>query len=238
MPRINGRTSPLIDVSQRWNRDFMRQAAQTRRGPGRPRDAELTERRRREILEAATRKFAETGFAATDVQFIADELQIGKGTVYRYFPSKEDLFLAAVDQGMQQLKIAIDQAAEQAGTAIQRVDFAVRAYLEYFDRHPDVIELVMQERSSFRDRPRPTYFVYRDANLGPWRELFQQLIDDGVVRDVPVERIIEVIADLLYGTIFTNHFAGRKKSLASQCEDVLDILFHGLLIKRKRGAHA
>lgn len=216
----------------------MAQAARTRRGPGRPRDVELTERRRREILAAATRKFAETGFAATDVQFIADELQIGKGTIYRYFPSKEDLFLAAVDQGMQQLKLAIDEAADRAGTPIQRIDFAVRAYLEYFDQHPDVIELVIQERSSFRDRPRPTYFVYRDANLGPWRELFQKLIDDGIVRDVPVERIIEVIADLLYGTIFTNHFAGRTKSLASQCEDVLDILFHGLLVKKKRGAHA
>lgn len=44
-------------------------------------------------------------------------------------------------------------------------------------------------------------------------------------------------SDLLYGTIFTNHFTERKKSLASQCEDVLDILFYGLLINGKREAH-
>lgn len=216
----------------------MTPAAPVRRGPGRPRDSELPERRRREILEVATRKFAQNGYAATDVQFVADELDVGKGTVYRYFPSKEDLFLAAVDQGMQQLKTAIDQAAGQAGTAIERVELGVRAYLEYFDQHPDVIELVIQERSNFRDRTRPTYFVHRDANIGPWKDLFQRMIDDGLVRHVPVERITEVISDLLYGTIFTNHFAGRKKSLASQCEDVLDILLYGLLTDGKRGAHA
>lgn len=216
----------------------MKSATQAQRGPGRPRDAELPERRRREILEVAMREFAENGFAATDVQLVADKLAIGKGTIYRYFPSKEELFLAAADQGMQQLKAAIDQATEPAGTAIQRVELGVRAYLEYFDQHPDVIELVIQERSNFRDRKRPTYFVHRDANVDPWKKLFRGMIADGLVRNMPVERITDVISDLLYGTIFTNHFAGRRKSLASQCEDVLDILFYGLLAKGKRGAHA
>lgn len=216
----------------------MTSAAPERRGPGRPRDSELPERRRREILEVATRKFAQYGYAATDVQFVADELNVGKGTIYRYFPSKEELFLAAVDQGMQQLKIAVDLAAGRAETAIERVEMGVKAYLEYFDKHPDVIELVIQERSNFRDRKQPTYFVHRDANVGPWNDLFQKMIDEGVIRDAPVERITEVISDLLYGTIFTNHFAGRKKSLASQCEDVLDILFYGLLTEGKRGSHA
>jgi AcrR family transcriptional regulator len=214
----------------------MTNSTSQRRGPGRPRDAELLERRRREILETATRQFALHGYADTDVQWVADELNVGKGTIYRYFPSKEELFLAAVDQGMFRLKAAIDLATEPATSAIERVELGVRAYLGYFDQHPEVIELVIQERSNFRDRARPTYFVYRDANIGPWMELFASMMDEGLIRKVPVERVTEVISDLLYGTIFTNHFAGRKKSLASQCEDVLDILFHGLLVDRKRGA--
>lgn len=216
----------------------MVQSTPVRRGPGRPRDSELPERRRREILEVATRQFAQHGYAATDVQVVADELSVGKGTVYRYFPSKEELFLAAVDQGMQQLKMAIDQATAPAKTDIERVELGVAAYLKYFDEHPQVIELVIQERSNFRDRTRPTYFVHRDANIGPWNELFRHMIDEGLVRDVPVDRITDVISNLLYGTIFTNHFAGRNKPLAGQCEDVLDMLFHGLLIDGERGAHA
>ena len=54
-------------------------------------------RRREEILAAAIHLFAVHGYAGTDTQLLADKLQVGKGTLYRYFQSKEDLFLAAVD---------------------------------------------------------------------------------------------------------------------------------------------
>lgn len=202
---------------------------ETKRKPGRPKDEELQTRRRAEILEAATQVFADRGFAATDVQVVADRLVVGKGTVYRYFPSKEELFLAAVDFAMTQLRAAVDEAAGKAELPLDRLAAGVQAYLAFFDKHPEVVELLIQERAHFRDRKQPTYFQHRDSSLDPWKELFRGLIRQGVVRRVPVERITNVISDLLYGTMFTNYFAGRKKSLASQCEDVLDILFRGLL---------
>jgi AcrR family transcriptional regulator len=168
------------------------------------------------------------------VQFIADELEVAKGTVYRYFSTKEELFFATVDAGMQQLRLAIDSATTGARTSIERVELGVMGYLNYFDEHSDVIELLIQERASFRDRVKPTYFVHQEANMGPWKDLFRGMIREGLVRDVPVDRITEVISDLLYGTIFTNHFAGRKKSLCDQCKDVLDILFNGVLVVAER----
>ncbi|GIW94171.1 MAG: hypothetical protein KatS3mg110_2212 [Pirellulaceae bacterium] len=175
------------------------------------------------------RCFARSGYAETDVQQIADELGVGKGTIYRYFPTKQELFLAAVDHGVNQLKTAVDQAADKATTPLERIENGVRAYLEFFDQNPDLIELLIQERTHFRDRDTPTYFVHREEHLKPWRALLKSLIADGIIRDVPVDRIIDVLSDLLYGTIFTNYFARRRKSLAKQCEDILDIAFHGLL---------
>jgi hypothetical protein len=44
-----------------------------------------------------------------------------------------------------------------------------------------------------------------------------------------VERIIDVLGDTLYGAMFTNHFAGRGKSFEAQAEDVLDVVFHGIV---------
>lgn len=207
-------------------------AENAKRRPGRPRDAELNERRRKQILAVAIRQFAERGFTATDVQLIADELRVGKGTVYRYFPSKERLFLAAVDQGMESLREAVDAAAARSRTPLARVEAGIRAYLEYFDRNPAVVELIIQERAQFRDRKRPTYFVHRDANLGPWRKLFAELIAVGIMRNLPVDRILTVVSDFLYGTMFTNYFNGRKTSLATQARDVIDVLLQGLLADR------
>ena len=212
-------------------------ASKSNRLVGRPPDAELQERRRAEILDTATAVFAENGFAAADVQEIANKTGVGKGTVYRYFPSKEELFLAAVDHGMRNLKLAVDAAATSAKQPLDRIAEGVLAYLTFFDERPEIVELLVQERANFRDRQRPTYFVHREANMGAWQELYGELIRSGTFRDIPVDRIGDVISDLLYGMMFTNYFAGRKTSPANQCKDALDILFHGLLADSKRGSH-
>ena len=212
-------------------------ASKSNRLMGRPPDAELQERRRAEILDTATAVFAENGFAAADVQEIANKTGVGKGTVYRYFPSKEELFLAAVDHGMRNLKLAVDAAATSAKQPLDRIAEGVLAYLTFFDERPEIVELLVQERANFRDRQRPTYFVHREANMGAWQELYGELIRSGTFRDIPVDRIGDVISDLLYGMMFTNYFAGRKTSPANQCKDALDSLFHGLLADSKRGSH-
>ena len=56
--------------------------------------------RREEILQTATELFADQGFSDAVTQVLADRLQIGKGTLYRHFPSKRELFLATADRVM------------------------------------------------------------------------------------------------------------------------------------------
>jgi AcrR family transcriptional regulator len=167
----------------------MRVASKNNRPVGRPPDADLQERRRAEILDAATAVFSKCGFAAADVQEIADKTGVGKGTIYRYFPSKEELFLAAVDHGMRNLKLAVDAAAASAKQPLDRIAEGVLAYLTFFDERPEIVELLVQERANFRDRQRPTYFVHREANMGPWQDLYGELIRSGTFRDMPVDRI-------------------------------------------------
>ena len=46
---------------------------------------------------------------------------------------------------------------------------------------------------------------------------------------MPVERVIDVLGDVLYGTMLTNHFAGREKPFEAQAQDILDVVFNGVL---------
>ncbi len=201
---------------------------------GRPRDAELPRRRREEILERAALRFAEHGYAATDVQHLADDLGIGKGTVYRYFPSKRALFLAATDRGMRLLHERVEEGSAGARDPLEQVRYAIRAYLSFFDSHPEYAELLIQERAAFRDRKVPTYFAHHEARIGKWQRLMQGLIAAGRVRAMPVERILSVASDLLYGTMLANHFTGRRASFEEQAESLLDVMFHGILVGRER----
>src|SRR5262245_7846360 len=155
--------------------------------------SDLAERRREEILAAAARLFAERGYSETDTQELIDELGVGKGTLYRYFPSKRDLFLAAADRVMRQLRAHVDQAAATACDPVERVSVAVRAFLSYCSDHPEFVELLLQERAQFRDRQKPTYFVHREAQVQRWRDLYRTLIGAGRVRDISVEQITNVV---------------------------------------------
>ncbi len=190
--------------------------------------------RQEEILEAATQLFAVHGYSNTDTQVLADKLQVGKGTLYRYFPSKRELFLAAVDRLMRQVCTQIDASIAGIEDPLDQIAQAVRNFLAFCAAQPAFVELLIQERAQFKDRKKPTFIEHREANIERWRALYRRLIAEGRVRDMPVERITDVLSDLLYGTIFTNYFAGRQKPFDEQAKDILDVFFQGILTEPER----
>ena len=70
--------------------------------------------RRAEILDVATRLFAERGYANCDMSTISSDLGIAKGTVYLYFKSKEELFLSSVESGIDSMQAAIQSVSRKA----------------------------------------------------------------------------------------------------------------------------
>lgn len=68
---------------------------------------ERAARRRHEILDAALGVFAEKGYHAAGIADIAAELNIGHGTVYRYFDNKLDLFSAVLSRVMGEIMVVL-----------------------------------------------------------------------------------------------------------------------------------
>ncbi len=64
------------------------------------------------IIGAAILVFAQKGYAATRIIDVAREAGIGKGTIYEYFSSKEDLFFSVFQQVMQETEIKMAAAVE------------------------------------------------------------------------------------------------------------------------------
>ncbi len=199
------------------------------RSPGRPEDPALKAKREGEIVAAAATLFARRGYADTQMQTIADHLGVGNGTVYRYFRTKEALFLAAVERGLAELTAEMDAVMTAAGDPLAQMRQAIRTYLRFFHRRPEMAELFIQERAAFRNHHRPLYFVSKDADDTMHAEFFARLRGAGVVRDLPPERFFNVIADLLYGIVLTNLLTGRPADPDAQADDVFDVILHGVL---------
>ncbi|APW60866.1 TetR/AcrR family transcriptional regulator [Paludisphaera borealis] len=195
---------------------------------------EEVESRKEEILRTATELFAEHGFSDAITQALADRMQVGKGTIYRHFPSKRELFLAAVDRVMRKMRDQVMANIAGVDEGLEQMARGIMAFLTFFSEHPEYVEMLIQERAQFKDRTRPTYIEHRDVNVKRWKALYARLIAEGRIRDVPVERISDVVGNVIYGTMFTNYFAGQAKPVAEQARDILDVIFHGILTDSER----
>lgn len=184
--------------------------------------------RSRLILGNALTIFAEQGFAQADVQAIADRSGVGKGTVYRQFGNKEALFLAAARFARAWMMCEVDRRAAAEGDPLARLRTGMLACLQFCDEHPEVVEMLVQERALFRGRTL-TFFDRPSEEVNLWNGRLRELVQLGVFRDLPIEQIDDAISKFVLGTMFVNFFAGKKKPLAEQYEESVDILFHGLM---------
>lgn len=197
--------------------------------PGRPVDEELKQRRREEILFAAAELFARDGYAATDLDVVAKEVGVGKGTIYRYFQNKADLFLATVDESMHQMDLHVQKVALISQDPLEQMTLAVYGYLSFFRMNPNVVEILIQERAVFRDHRKSMYFQHLERNVEPWKALLKDLVHAGRIREVPVDRVVKVFSDMLYGTMFASYFARRQKTVDEHFRDIVDVAFRGVL---------
>ena len=120
---------------------------------GRPPSAELVARRRQELIEAAYNVFSEKGYTAAGIADIAQRLDIGHGTFYRYFDSKRDILDHVVDYGVERLIDAIQaeeppQASETLEEFLEQLSHLSDRVFELVDSEPGLVQVIMLEATS------------------------------------------------------------------------------------------
>ncbi len=93
------------------------------------------EHRREEILDAAQKIFFEKGLVAATMDEIAEQAELSKGTLYLYYRSKEDLYLAIFMRGQEVLYELFRRVIEAGGPVPRVLARLGDAYIEYFERY-------------------------------------------------------------------------------------------------------
>lgn len=99
-----------------------------------------TEKQER-LLKIAKHAFAEGGFAATSVNAIAAAAGISIGTLYKYFRSKEDLFLAIIGQGHDLLQTVLGEILADADPLPAKIERLLSAAVSYSEKDPDFVKI-------------------------------------------------------------------------------------------------
>ncbi len=187
------------------------------------------EKRREEILTAAAKIFSQRGYQAADVQAIAELAEAGKGTVYRYFSSKENLFSSVLQQKLDLLKEQVEQARVIHQDPLQALRAVMLAYLHYFENHPDTIELFIQERAEFRDKSSSVYFLRILESRERWLDLFRDIKREYQVRDIDLEAMMNVCTDMMHGAALLNYAPFSTQPASERIDAIFAIYTRGIM---------
>jgi AcrR family transcriptional regulator len=111
-----------------------------------------TDEKLEEILEAASRVFAEKDFHEVLIDEIAEAGGIGKGTVYRYFRTKEDLYFATILHGLDRLDKVLSEALPQEASPARRLHRIATEILSFFWHQRSLLMLLYRDERSLRAR--------------------------------------------------------------------------------------
>src|SRR5947209_18370422 len=96
------------------------------------------------ILEAATRLFGAQRFHEVRMEDIAAEAEVGKGTLYRYFNDKEELYVALVARSADQMLCRLRKEIGEAAGPRSQLEGVVAGIIDFFDEHPPLFDLIQR----------------------------------------------------------------------------------------------
>jgi len=99
------------------------------------------EQRKEEIVDAAQKVFFEKGLQSATMDDIADSAELSKGTIYLYYKSKEDLYLAVVMRGMLLLEDICGAKLQSESEPVRALLSLMEAYLEFFRAHREYFRM-------------------------------------------------------------------------------------------------
>ena len=190
---------------------------------------ELTQMRQKQILDVAARIFSKKGFARTQVDEIANIAGLGKGTVYRYFKNKKDLFLSVVDRGIENLKDLVLEAMAKEKEPLDKIKKAVETYLKFFEEHSNLIGILIHEQSEFQKRIQKRYFDRYYEHINKMEEVFHQGIVKNQIKKIDVKGAIAILTNMLNGLVYMWQIEGRKYPIIKKLPVFLKIYFTGIV---------
>jgi AcrR family transcriptional regulator len=188
-----------------------------------------------ELLDAALELFVEKGFAATRAEEVAARAGVSKGTLFLYFPSKEELFKAVVRENISGRFAEWNEEFETfEGTAADMVRYCMKVWWERIGatRASGITKLMISEARNF---PELAAF-YQQEVIRPGtlliRRILQRGVDNGEFRrDLDLDyAVFSIVAPIVF-LIMMKHSLGAcapqdyaldpERYVQSQCETLL-----------------
>ena len=187
------------------------------------RSAEIRDR----LFRSALARFAEKGFAETTVEDITEAADVGKGTFFNYFPSKDHILLAFGEMQLGKLEAAVDEARRTNEPMPQFLRALGVRMTEEPTRNPEIMRAILQAYLSSTPVRRAMLDLQKRLQ-GLHTQIIRLGQEQGEIRnDLPAEEIACVFRQTIFGSLLIWSLYGDA-TLHTRIESAFNLLWTGM----------
>lgn len=192
-------------------------------------DIALVERRRSQIIAAATKLFSEKGFYKTTIKDIAKEAGFSSGLIYLYVKQKEDVLILVLLDVVNSYAQEIPKAIAGLTDPLEKLLRMVETYCTVVDRHRAATVLAYRSTKSLspdrrlliQQRETETNYIITSA--------IADCIKEGLIRKINADVLTYQIVLVAHGWALKSWYFKSRLKLSEYIRDSLDILLVGVL---------
>jgi AcrR family transcriptional regulator len=185
------------------------------------------------ILDAIERLLARYGYRKTNMEDVAREAGIGKGTIYLYFPSKEEVALCSIDRVVARVHDKLRALAASEAPVPQRLRemLATRILVRF-----DSVQAYSESLDDLFASLRPAYMARRKRYFETEAKLFVPVLREGrrqkcltVTNALATANTLLLATNSLLPYSLSARELGERADIARRTYHLADLLLHGLL---------
>ena len=181
---------------------------------------------RKMILEAAISEFSKKGYKETSVADIMTAADLGIGTFYNYFASKEELLFSLLGRLGETIRMALAKARSAERSSLELLEVGARVTAKFLDENRFVMPLFLsvshhKPQEGAEDKPHPSRMAPQVKRV--FTEIIREGQKAGEIRgDVPVDLIAEMFHSLYQAAAFSQLDLSFQENIALKTRLLLD----------------
>lgn len=186
------------------------------------------------IIEATLRIAAKKGFANTKTADIAKEAGVSEGLIYKYFPTKSELFTLIIQDNIRLIRGGVTAIiANRQMTATEKMKALIQFHIHFFTEERNLAQLIfgMSDRISLAPLP------VLEFGFKPYSQLISQILAEGIergeFRPVNTEIMCSVILGSLQLTLINLFFGDCQYGVGDVLQESTAYILAGLRADKK-----
>ncbi len=188
---------------------------------------ELQRKRRQTILEAAAKVFSKVDYHSAQIDEVALLAKVGKGTIYRYFSDKRELYIAAIRGETLKAFEYLEEKTKNMESPVEFITALVSGYVEYFQRCPLSLDIVHSSQAALIDDVIDIVKEVREPSYARFEAMYKKGVLDGSLKAFSPRTVIRIIDSSILHLLYENRQT-RSVNTPELLQTLVSVLLTGI----------